>query len=70
MIFGGAKRKRSMAGTGWNELKYVYSVGECLWLKMNDDTLSKHKLLLIVKFIYFCLENTFNCESNLLSFRK
>ena len=31
-------------------------MGECLWLEMNDDTLSKHKLHLIVKIIYFCLE--------------
>ena len=52
MIFGGTKRKRSLA------LKDVYSVGEHLWLEMNDDTLSKHKLPLIVKFIYYRLVNS------------
>ena len=55
MIFSGARRKRSMAWTGWNKLKDVYSVGGCLWLEMNDDSLSKHKLPLIVKFVYYCL---------------
>ncbi len=36
----------------------MYSVGECLWLEMNDNALSKHKLPLIVKIIYYCLENS------------
>ena len=39
MIFGGAKRKRSVASTGWNDLKEVYSVGECLWSEINYDNL-------------------------------
>ena len=45
-------------------------MGECLLLDTNDDTLSKHKLPLIVKTIYFRLENIFNCENHLLFFGK